>query len=191
MNAINISKHSLIFGSVLSTILIFTALPAESHVLLDYPTGGEIFSHGEVITMKWHILIDHEQLDWDLYFSSDGGTHWQTIAENLPVEQPEFDYALPDTLTANARVRIVQDNVAADYQAENGDFTISDVISGIDQVNLGISPVEDFECFTGSFNGLTTFGSMLIHEEHVSPEIFDLSGRMIESVINTRLIPGK
>ncbi len=41
-----------------------------AHVQLDYPTGGEIFEAGESVSLHWHILIEHNQENWDLYFSS-------------------------------------------------------------------------------------------------------------------------
>ena len=65
----------------LLSLLTFLILAGNilAHVQLDYPTGGETFTAGEIISIHWHVEIPHNQLNWDLYFSPDGGGSWQII----------------------------------------------------------------------------------------------------------------
>ena len=95
-----------------------------AHVYLDYPYGGETFQANTIITLQWHIAIEHEQLNWDLYFSSDGGMTWQPIQLDLPVSQLTYSWVVPSIATSQARISIIQDNVDMDYQDESMDFTI-------------------------------------------------------------------
>ena len=46
---------------------------------LDYPSGRETFFVGDTIKIEWHYIILHNPIDWDLFFSSDGGGKWQSI----------------------------------------------------------------------------------------------------------------
>ena len=95
-----------------------------AHVYLDYPQGGESFPAFTIITIQWHIAIPHEQLNWDLLFSTDGGNTWEPIQMDLPVSQLTYTWVVPDISTSLARISIIQDNVDMDYQDESMDFTI-------------------------------------------------------------------
>ena len=100
------------------------AYNAFAHVYLDYPQGGETFQANTIITIEWHIAIPHEQLNWDLFFSADGGNTWQPIQLDLPVSQLTYSWVVPSISTSQARISIIQDNVDMDYQDESMDFTI-------------------------------------------------------------------
>lgn len=100
------------------------AYNVSAHVYLDYPQGGESFPAFTIITIQWHIAIPHEQLNWDLLFSTDGGNTWEPIQMDLPVSQLTYSWVVPDISTSLARISIIQDNVEMDYQDESMDFTI-------------------------------------------------------------------
>src|SRR5688500_5113711 len=97
---------------------------AKAHVYLDYPYGGETFQGNTLITLEWHIAIPHNQLNWDLYFSTDGGNSWQPIQLDLPVSQTTFTWVVPSIATSTARISVIQDNTEMDYQDESMNFTI-------------------------------------------------------------------
>ena len=109
-------------------ILLLVQLPVVNllaHVQLDYPKGGETFEAGEVVSVHWREIIPHILLNWDLYFSSDGGTSWQVINEDISAEQTSYQWTVPEIATEQARIMIVQDNQNADYDDVSGDFTIT------------------------------------------------------------------
>ena len=97
---------------------------AVAHVALDYPTGEETFTQGDSIDIQWHILIPHDLQNWDLYFSDNGGTTWQTIALDLPPAQLDYTWEVPSPTTGQGRIRIYMDNSGTDYEDQSGDFTI-------------------------------------------------------------------
>lgn len=112
--------------SKLLFILLFQSFASGTlaHVYLDYPQGGETFEANTIVTIEWHIAIPHDQLNWDLLFSSDGGITWQPIQLDLPVSQLTYSWVVPSIATSQARISIIQDNTDMDYQDESMNFTI-------------------------------------------------------------------
>ena len=109
-------------------ILIISILNSSSkllgHVALDYPVGGETYIQGQTVTIQWHIVAFHQQLNWDLYFSADGGDNWQPIQLDIPVDSLSYTWVVPAVVTSQGRIKIFQDNVEHDYLDVSGDFNI-------------------------------------------------------------------
>lgn len=95
-----------------------------AHVALDYPQGGETFTEGEFVIIQWHIVIPHVTLNFDLFFSSDGGATWETIQMDIPADQFSYQWVVPNLETGQARVSVIMDNEGQDYQDESMNFTI-------------------------------------------------------------------
>jgi len=95
-----------------------------AHVELDNPLGGETFIVGQTVIIQWHIAIPHNTLNWDVLFSSDGGTSWAFIQMDLPANALSYTWVVPSTITSQARVSVIQDNSGQDYQDESMNFTI-------------------------------------------------------------------
>jgi hypothetical protein len=119
-------------------ILILFQVPAVNllaHVQLDYPRGGEIFEAGEIVSIHWRLLIPHNQENWDLYFSGDGGTSWEVIKLDIEVPEVSYQWTVPEIETENARIRIVQDNHNSDYEDISGNFTIMGNTTSVESQN--------------------------------------------------------
>jgi len=98
-----------------------------AHVEIDYPVGGETLTAGQHVTIQWHIAIPHNTLNWDVYYSPDGGTTWEVIQQDLPAGDLSYNWQVPEGATAQARVRVFQDNSSTDYQDESDVFTIQEL----------------------------------------------------------------
>lgn len=116
---------TLLFG-------IFLILQAQAHVNLVYPQGGETFTAGETVNIQWEIVIPHNTLNWDLYFSDDGGNTWEALALDIPLDSLSYQWIVPDSETSQARIKIVMDNDGNDYSDASDDFSIA-VITGISE----------------------------------------------------------
>src|SRR5258706_920374 len=79
-----------------------------AHVVLDYPKGGETFNGGQTVNIQWHITISHNTLNWDLYYSGDGGTTWTPIELELPAGDLNYQCDVPVNFTTQGRVRVIQ-----------------------------------------------------------------------------------
>jgi len=107
------------YASFLSAALCSMTLvsSASAHVRLVYPQGGETFPSGSRVTIEWQLLISHSQQDWDLYFSSDGGVTWDTLALDLSISLRSYDWTVPEIETTQAKIKVVQDNSGLDYES--------------------------------------------------------------------------
>jgi hypothetical protein len=102
---------------------VLVASPALAHVELDAPNGGETLVIGESYEVVWSVLIQHDTINWDLFYSveSDNGP-WEPIALDLPPGDigpgavHSFDWLVPDTPADEAWVRVVMDNTGFDYE---------------------------------------------------------------------------
>ena len=119
----------------MSLSLLIGFLPCYAHVELISPEGGESFSPDETVSIQWKELIPHNTLNWDLYFSNDGGSTWLIIEEDIAIETLIYAWTVLDDATNEGRIRIVQDNVDSDYEDMSGNFTISGTTAVFTDVN--------------------------------------------------------
>ena len=139
--------------AVIATAAMFlTADSAYGHVILDDPNGGEQLEVGSMFTIEWHIAIQHNQLNWDLWYSTTGPNGpWIDIAMNLPPgpfgvgSVHTYDWVVPDAVSDQVRVRVRMDNAGIDY------FDISNSNLSIIP-EAAITPPDDFAAFRGFHN---------------------------------------
>ncbi|MCH7903556.1 MAG: hypothetical protein IH944_03205 [Armatimonadetes bacterium] len=109
-----------------------TVSPAWAHVTLQAPNGGEVLGVGCTVEIRWRIDIQHNQLNWDLWYSTTGsGGPWIAIAMDLPPGSfavgsiHTYDWTVPDDASNQVRVRVRMDNSGTDYyDISNGDLSI-------------------------------------------------------------------
>ena len=156
---------------------------AEAHVALDFPVGGETFEAGSKITVSWHAEIDHGPCNWDLYFSSNGGSTWQEIILDIPKEQTTYDWTVPQIATQQGEVRVVQDNQnTIPYDDYSGVFTI-EVTTGVSQNTAGESGYRLFPAFPDPFNPSTSIRYSVAEAGFVSLKVYDLLGREVKDLV--------
>jgi hypothetical protein len=167
-----------------SVIVISLTGGATAHVSLDYPVGGETFNAGETVEIQWHLVIPHEQENWDLHFSPDGGQTWENIRLNMPISQLSYQWTVPDLETDQARVRIIQDNVSTDYQDVSGDFTIHEASTSVqsaeDQRPLMFTLQANYP---NPFNASTTIGYLLEERTDVRLTIYNTLGQVVRTLV--------
>ena len=135
----------------LSVNLAFSALlptSAFAHVGLNGPTGGETLVAGSTFRIAWEVLIEHDTLNWDLWYStvSDTGP-WTEIATDLPLGDPTegalhfYNWLIPDAPDSSVWLQVRQDNdQQTDWYDESeafsilaaGDFNGSGQVDGAD-----------------------------------------------------------
>jgi hypothetical protein len=157
---------------------------AAAHVALDYPVGGETFLVGETVEIQWHVVIPHDQENWDLYWSSDGGTTWETLELDLPVEQLSYLWTLPDVVTEQGRVRIYMDNTGTDYEDSSGDFAIQAGAPATDpHGNSAESPALHVS-HPNPFTKSATVSYALPAAAAVDLAIYDRSGQRLRTLVS-------
>ncbi len=165
---------------------------ASAHVTLDNPLGGEVYVVGSTVTIKWHVEVEHDQQDWDLYFSTNGGATWERIELNLPIVQNTYQWVVPNRVTMRAQIRIVMDNqLNTDYDARSGDFTIEAIGTAIEEAG---EPPERFGLSPGFPNPFRTSATIAFALPRTGPvvlAVFDLAGRNVETLEDGILPAGR
>jgi len=120
-----------------------------AHVELATPEGGETYYSGALVDVSWAETQAHNTLNWDLLYTLDSGSSWDTLEADIPLEARSYEWKVPVTATVNAKIRIVQDNVGDDYQGTSANFTIL-VATGLGdpqkqiQMNVYPNPMLDY-----------------------------------------------
>ena len=114
-------------------LVLFMCLPAGAHVNLQAPNGGESYTVGDVVEVRWSILIAHSLQNWDLWYSIIGASGpWTPIAMNLPPGSPAvgsihtYDWTIPELAVSDTVwVRVRMDNSGTDYyDVSNAPFIV-------------------------------------------------------------------
>jgi Secretion system C-terminal sorting domain len=179
------------YYKVLLIIYILSPSMILAHVRLDYPVGGETFEAGSTITIQWHAEIDHGPNNWDLYFSPDGGSTVSEIAFNLPKEQLNYMWIVPDNPTNSGIIIVVQDNnQTVNYQDMCSSFTIKATTTGItDKSNLAKDFVI-YPAYPNPFNNSTVISFNLPEQSPVKINVFNIAGEKIKTLVNSEMQPG-
>jgi len=177
-------KDSLLFLPVL--IYFLTAGSVLAHVQLDYPVGGETFVAGENVSIKWTILIPHAQENWDIYFSSNGGNDWEEIEMDLDISRVSYLWTVPQIVTKNARIRIVQDNTGGDYEDVSGDFNIQDTPSSVDVPKNNPKSFILHANYPNPFNPKTIINYELPTTNYVVISVYNLIGQRVVTLVSEK-----
>ena len=155
------------------------ACQLKAHVSLTNPEGGETFQPGETVDVSWVVVQSHNTLNWDLLYTEDGGYSWDTIKADIRVETLSYQWMVPAISTMQARIKVVQDNVNADYESTSPNFTIGGT-TGIhdphDLIQIKISPNPFMDYTTIAFENPR-------HLNHTLT-IFNTQGGIVRSIPN-------
>jgi hypothetical protein len=181
-------KVSLSFLTLL--ISLMSAGGVAAHVQLDYPVGGETFVAGETVNIQWHIVIMHNQENWDLYFSPDGGENLEVIQLDLPSSQLNYQWTVPQIATENAQVRIVMDNIGGNYEGISGHFTIQETPTSVEVRGENPKTFTLPANYPNPFNPSTTIKFSLPRTGYVRLQVFNILGEVVATLVSEELNAG-
>ena len=124
-------------GLIGAAIVLFSAGVLNAHVGLDTPNGGETLVAGSTFTIEWHAEVQHDTIDWDLWYSttSDSGP-WDVIELDLPLGNPAadvphfFDWVIPEDFDTTAWIQVRQDNNQDQDYYDESDSSFSILAAG-------------------------------------------------------------
>jgi hypothetical protein len=162
-------------NSILLSFLVLSLTDlSEAHVAITYPQAGAQFEVGQTVNIEWAVVIPHTTIAWDVYFSADNGLTWIPIEVGIDTSETNYVWTVPASLTSEGQLRVVQNNLDADYEDVIGGIAIS-MATGISEsidvsdVSVYPNPCSDHVNFT--FESVT-FGQ-------IDLAIFDPSGRQV------------
>ncbi len=164
---------------VLLLFCVLVTFNVKAHVNLINPLGGEIFNSGETVNIQWEITVNHNLINWDLYFSEDGGNTWEPIALDISKDSLNFNWLVPDLQTALGQIRIVMDNDGNDYNDISENFTINtvtDINEATDNFELKVFPNPMTEKAIFTFSNINSERHTLI--------LYSSKGQIVREMVN-------
>ncbi len=79
-------------------------------IVVEYPFGGETFVPGDVETIRWSTTGLDVLAKLKLEYSTDSGTTWVLIDNNIPAGSRLYNWVVPSVATGKALVRISDNN---------------------------------------------------------------------------------
>ncbi len=117
---------------------------SQRSILVGYPNGLETFRKGRSIQIYWGTSLTSGNVNIEL--STDNGSSWQSIYNNVPATQKAIDWTIPDVaLTTQAKIRILNSSNSAEGDTSDAAFTIQTYLNPYN-ITLGIE---------GFWNGTT------------------------------------
>jgi hypothetical protein len=166
------STFLLIFG-------MLAMFQSSAHVDLLNPLGGEIFNAGDTVNIQWQITVNHNIVNWDLFFSSDGGSTWDTIQVDISVGSLSYQWVVPTIATTQGQLKIVMDNLGSNYEGNCENFTVL-TTTGIgtpfleSKIKVYPNPLTDFTALAFDNSG----------HESLTLILFDSKGRLVRTIAN-------
>ncbi len=115
-------------------------LPRTPSIDVTYPNGGEILASGIPTTITWsHKYLDTVKLE----YSTNNGTSWTLIADNVPASQNQYSWLVPQVATTQGRVRVSDALTGLYVDSSFGTFSIllnPDVITGWNLLSVHLTP---------------------------------------------------
>ncbi len=127
----------------LAVVLGLFASPAQGHIQVLSPNGGEDMEVCSQFTITWKILIFHNQLNWDLWYSTNSNVGaWTSIVQNLPPGSSAvgsihtYNWTVPADIDGSVWVRVRMDNAGTDYyDVNNAPFSITPLPEDVNEDN--------------------------------------------------------
>jgi subtilisin family serine protease len=159
---------------------------------MKHPNGGEVFTYNPdaKIIVTWETPANWDVDTYTVCFSSDGGESWEIVATDITTQSVIDDVRLVDTEQALYRVYAYQDDEVVGYDTSDEFFTISAVGAGIeDEVKPTVFMLHPN--VPNPFVGTTMLRFDLPRDVHVTLNIYDVQGRLVQSLIDQGLTAGR
>jgi hypothetical protein len=131
---------------------VFSIQKATPTLTVNSPNGGETFPIGSAQYITWtSVSVDNVNIE----YSTDGGTDWSAIANNVNANTGYFYWTVPNTPSTNCLVRVSETSTGNPIDQSNAVFTIAQPVITVVTPNGG-------ETLTGLTNYNITWTSSSI-----------------------------
>lgn len=103
---------SLIPMSSQQYVVVYEILKPEIEVT--FPMGGESLNPGEEVTIRWDAQGNG---NLTIYYSVNKGLKWTKIASDIPSTQEYFNWTVPQTISANAILKVTDGKISGQSKA--------------------------------------------------------------------------
>jgi beta-glucanase (GH16 family) len=157
----------------------------EPQINLITPNGGEVFGSGSIQEINWESLRIR---DVQIGLSTNNGSSWSFITSQTPSEFGVFRWKVPDLLSDNCKIMIVDKSNSTLRDLSDNVFTISNLVSVKDEVVPELFQLK--QNFPNPFNPKTVISYQLPAFSNVVLKVYDMLGNEITTLVNELKSPG-
>ncbi len=119
------TELSDLIGNPLQTSLIDGGVTSSvgEYITIIKPNGGEEFTAGEIAEIMW---VTQGVATFDIEYSTDNGGNWNYIEQNFAPVDMTYQWAVPNTPTENAIIRVSSSTQPAINDKSDNVFTINE-----------------------------------------------------------------
>ncbi len=177
-----------------SLFTISDQTPPEVTVLV--PNGGESWAVGEEDTIRWmasdNVAVDH----LDIYYSTDAGSNWDTVSVG-EVNDSLYVWMVPSTPSDSCLVRVIAHDPYLNQSEDESDSLFTIYVVGLEEISSELPLPRTFglsQSFPNPFSYSTSIRYQVpvdgLPRTAVSLAIYDLSGRLVRTLVDTEQGPG-
>jgi hypothetical protein len=159
-------------------------------VTVVYPDGGESFAPGDTINVEW-IAMDNRGIDSvSIYYSDAGGSGYTLIAGGEPNDSL-YQWIAPALESDSCLVRVVayDPSLLTGEDVSDSLFAIRTVTGSGDVTPKYVNRLE--QNYPNPFNPATRIHFSIASGSHVSLRIYDVTGRLVRTLVDRRLAAGR
>jgi hypothetical protein len=165
-----------------------------------FPNGGESFGPGDSVTIQW-VALDNGTIDsLSLFFSSDGGSIWDTLATG-EANDSSYLWIVPGVSTTQGLISILAFDGALNTGEDQSDSTFTILLVGAEEseLELQITKFGLNQNHPNPFNKLTAISYQIPLTPFnkggqrgipVRLVVYDITGRLVETLVDERQTPG-
>ena len=140
-------------------------------VRLLYPNGGEVFSPGDTVEIRWRSFDPPGCDSLSLFFSADSGYTYDTITTGIPASDTTYQWIVPDTTSSECMLMIWAYGPGVGW-----DFTDSTFAIGVGISEPKSHKLRELKIYPNPSHGLIHLD---LPANVINLALFDASGRLI------------
>ena len=150
------------------------------YITVIYPNGGEELETSDRIGIIWE---SHGYSSVDISFSVDGGESWNELTTDFNASIGKYDWDPPNVTTRLCLVKVSAASEPDTYDTSDGVFDlINNVITDVDEIMPETFSVR--QNYPNPFNPSTTITYSLPDGDYTRIEVFDVTGRIVETLVD-------
>ncbi|MEO0125892.1 MAG: T9SS type A sorting domain-containing protein, partial [candidate division WOR-3 bacterium] len=157
-------------------------------VRLNYPNGGEIFSPGETVRIRWRTFKPPTCDSLSLFFSSDNGNSWEVIATGISDAESTYLWEIPNVNSILCLIKVIAYGPGWRYDESDGVFAV--LQTGIGEKKNQLIGRTFLEKPTILQRGKVQIEYQIEKESEVRLFLSDASGRIVKSLFKGKQKPG-
>jgi len=152
------------------------------------PNGGENFSGGSQEIIRWQTFYPPRCDSLSIFFSSDNGRTYETIATGIPGTDTSYLWTVPNISSDSCKVKVIAYGPGWQYDESDNVFSIAPV--GIEERKIFAPQKFNLTVQPNLIKGNANIKLSIPEETEISLIVSDISGKKVKTIIQKDVRPG-